>query len=79
LAEADGRRFGDNIKSLRRELALSRAALARKADLGLDTLLRLESGQSAPRLDTLLKVADALETDPGQLLRGLRERNTAKA
>lgn len=72
LAEADGRRFGENIKSLRRQRGLSRAALARKADLGLDTLLRLESGQSAPRLDTLLKVADALEADPGDLLEGLR-------
>jgi transcriptional regulator with XRE-family HTH domain len=72
LVEADGRRFGDNIRSLRRRRGLSRAALARKADVGRDSLLGIESGKRAPRLDTLLAVADGLEVDPAVLLKGLR-------
>jgi transcriptional regulator with XRE-family HTH domain len=72
LPERDGEVFGANVRSLRRRRGLSRAAVARKADLGIDTLLRIESGMSAPRLDTLLKLADALEVDPGDLFRGLR-------
>jgi transcriptional regulator with XRE-family HTH domain len=72
LPDAEGRIFGDNLKALRRQRDLSRAALARKADLGTDTLFRIESGTRAPRLDTLLKLADALAVAPGDLLNGLR-------
>jgi transcriptional regulator with XRE-family HTH domain len=72
LTETDAQRFAANLKGLRRERGLARAALARRADLGKDTLFRIESGQRALRLDTLLKLADALEIDPTELLRGLR-------
>jgi transcriptional regulator with XRE-family HTH domain len=69
---SDKEKFAHNIKTLRRRRGLARAALARRADVGTDTLLRIESGERAPRLDTLLKLADALEVDPGALLKGLR-------
>ena len=72
LAEEDAQIFAANLKRLRRERGLARAALARKADVGTDTLFRIESGQCAPKLDTLLKLADALQVEPGALLKGLR-------
>jgi transcriptional regulator with XRE-family HTH domain len=72
LADTDAQRFTANLKYLRRQRGLARAALARKADVGTDTLFRIEAGQRAPRLDTLLKLADALEVDPAELLAGLR-------
>jgi transcriptional regulator with XRE-family HTH domain len=69
---SDKEKFAHNLKTLRRRRGLARAALARRADVGTDTLLRIESGDRAPRLDTLLKLADALEVAPGALLEGLR-------
>ncbi|HTT93752.1 MAG TPA: helix-turn-helix transcriptional regulator [Solirubrobacterales bacterium] len=72
LTEQDAERFSDNIIKLRRERRLARAALARRADIGADTLRLIEKGIRAPRLDTLLRLADALEVDPGALLKGLR-------
>jgi transcriptional regulator with XRE-family HTH domain len=72
LATDDAKRLGNNIETQRRRLGLSRAALARSADLGLDTLFQIETGRRGATVTTLLKLADALEVQPGDLLRGLR-------
>lgn len=72
LSKRDGELFAGNVVALRRQQGLSRAALARKADVGRDSLLGIESGKRAPRLDTLLAIADGLEVDPAVLLDGLR-------
>jgi transcriptional regulator with XRE-family HTH domain len=76
-ARSDKEKFAHNLKALRLRRGLARAALARRADVGTDTLLRIESGGRAPRLDTLLKLADALEVRPEELLKGLRDTHDA--
>jgi len=51
-----------NIKKLRKHKKLSQDKLARLADIPYNTLVKLESGKSKnPTLETLSKLADALE------------------
>jgi transcriptional regulator with XRE-family HTH domain len=71
-AEHDRKLFGRNITSLRRRRGLSKAALARKADVSRDALYQVEAGLRTPHFDTLMALADALEADPGNLFKGLR-------
>ncbi len=56
LAEVVGRR----IRDLRERRGWSQSELARRAGIGISTLSEIESGQSAPRLDTLVALAQAL-------------------
>lgn len=54
-------RFGEVIRSLRERRALSQEALSELAGLSRSYLGEIERGSSAPSLDTLQKLADALE------------------
>lgn len=50
-----------NIKAFRANAGLTQEALARKADISYNTIIKLESGAiKDPRISTLLKVASAL-------------------
>ena len=51
----------DRIKARRRELAMTREALAVKAGISGATVQRIESGKNSPNLSTLAAIADALE------------------
>ena len=70
--EHDRERFGRNITLLRRRRGLSKAALARKADVSRDALYQVEAGFRTPHFDTVMALADALAVDPGDLFNGLR-------
>lgn len=53
--------LAENIKKYRAKLGLTQEALARKADISYNTIIKLESkGITDPRMDTLIKLADAL-------------------
>ncbi len=71
-AERDHQLFGHNIIVLRRRRGLSKAALARKADVSRDALHQVEAGLRTPHFDSLMKLADALGVDPGDLFKGMR-------
>jgi len=50
-----------NIKKYRKKLELTQEALSRKADISYNTIIKLEAGGIInPRMDTLIKLADAL-------------------
>jgi len=50
-----------NIKKYRSKLSLTQEALARKADISYNTIIKLESkGIMDPRMETLKKLAEAL-------------------
>lgn len=70
--ERDRKLFGHNVAALRRKRGLSKSALARKADVSRDSLRQIEAGFRTAHFDSLMKLADALEVDPGVLLDGLR-------
>jgi transcriptional regulator with XRE-family HTH domain len=52
--------FGEAVRSLRREHGLSQEALAEKANLHTNYISLVERGLSAPALDTICALADAL-------------------
>jgi len=64
-------RFGENLLRARRAARLSQEQLALRASLHRTQIGMLEHGQRVPKIDTLLKLAGALEVPPGDLLEGI--------
>lgn len=62
--------LADNIKKYRNKLALTQEALARKADISYNTITKLEEkGIKNPRMDTLKKLAIALNITVDELIK----------
>ena len=58
-----------NIERLRKAKGLSQEKLARLADVANNTLIKMESGENKnPTLDTLKKVAKALDVSVDELI-----------
>jgi DNA-binding XRE family transcriptional regulator len=55
--------IADKVSARRQELGLSQQQLARLVGTTQSSIARLERGGRPPRIDTLLKIADALECD----------------
>jgi transcriptional regulator with XRE-family HTH domain len=62
------RKIGDAVRILRKMAKLSQSALGKKAGVDRVTILRIEKGQMAPRMDTVEAIAKALKTTPSELL-----------
>lgn len=56
-------RIASQVSDRRRELELSQADLARLVGTTQSAIARLESGGRPPRIDTLLRIADALDCE----------------
>lgn len=63
--------FGKRLRELRRRKGLGSSVLAKKAGLSLSYIGFIERGERNPTLETVAKLAAALEIDPGELLREL--------
>lgn len=62
--------LANNIKKLREAKGLSQEKLARLADVANNTLIKMESGENKnPTLDTLKKVAKALDVSVDNLIK----------
>ena len=62
--------LANNIKRLREAKGLSQEKLARLADVANNTLIKMESGENQnPTLDTLKKVARALDVSVDDLIK----------
>ena len=62
---------GDRLRKVRDRRLLSQRELAERAGLSPTTILKLESGRVVdPHPRTIRKLADALEVDPAELIRG---------
>lgn len=65
------RRFGENLILLRGRADLSQERTAERAGLHRTELSLLERGLRLPRLDTIVKLAGAIEVEPCELLAGM--------
>ena len=63
--------FGDNLKRERRLADLSQDELAFRASLHRTEVSQLERGLRHARVDTVAKLAGAMEIDPGRLFEGI--------
>ena len=66
---SNNQNLAKNIERLRRAKGLSQEKLARLADVANNTLIKMESGENQnPTLDTLKKVAKALDVSVDELI-----------
>ncbi|HET8814300.1 MAG TPA: helix-turn-helix transcriptional regulator [Solirubrobacterales bacterium] len=63
--------FGQRLAQLRTNKGLSQERVADLADVHRTAISNLEQGSHLPRLDTLLKLAAALEVEPCHLIHNL--------
>jgi transcriptional regulator with XRE-family HTH domain len=69
---AFGKRVYDHLEELNgSEMVISREDLAERSGLHVTYISRLVQGRTNPSLDVILRIADALELDPGELTQGL--------
>lgn len=59
--------LGTNIKKRRKELKLTQQELADKLNISLNFMGKIEVAFSKPSLDTVIKIAEALDTTVSEL------------
>ena len=63
-------KIGENIRKLRQQKKMSQDRLSKEADLALNTIVKIETGGNPnPTLETLQKIAKALEISIDELLK----------
>lgn len=65
------KRFGIILRDLRRQKRLSQAELANLSDLDRTFISLLERGVRQPTLETLFRIASALEVKPSEIIKKL--------
>lgn len=63
--------FGENIKRIREEKGLSQVDLANLCDFERGNMTRIEKGNTNPTLETMRKVAKALNVTVADLVQGI--------
>lgn len=63
--------FGRRVRELRAREGLSQDGLAHTSGIHLTSIGRIERGGREPRLTTILKLAQGLDVEPGELTNGL--------
>lgn len=63
--------FSANVRRHRKLADLSQGELATRASLHLTAVGMIERGTRLPRVDTVAKLAGALEVEPGELFEGI--------
>jgi len=63
--------FGENMMIFRRRAGISQEDLGFLSALHRTEIGQLERGIRIPRIDTLIKLAGALQLPPGDLLKGM--------
>ena len=64
-------RFGDNLKRQRKLADLSQDEVSIRASIHRTEVSQLERGLRHARVDTVAKLAGALEVEPGKLFEGI--------
>ncbi|MFD6421012.1 helix-turn-helix domain-containing protein [Streptomyces sp. NPDC060198] len=63
------RAVGDRIRAARLHAGLTQEAVSLRAGIGLDSYNRIEKGHASPRLDNLIRIADAIGVPLAELVR----------
>jgi transcriptional regulator with XRE-family HTH domain len=63
--------FGENLHRCRKEAGFSQEELGIRASLHRTEIGLLERGARMPRIDTVIKLATALELEPARLLKDI--------
>ena len=71
-SDAASAAFGQRLREVRARVGMSQDGLAREADVHPTSIGRLERGGREPRLTTLLRLADGLGVEPGELVDRLK-------
>lgn len=61
------RAVGDRIREIRLEHNLTQEQLGERAGIDRQAINRIEQGHASPRLDTLIRLAEALQVPLGDL------------
>jgi transcriptional regulator with XRE-family HTH domain len=61
--------FANNVAVTRREKHLSQSEVSSRSGIHVTEVSRMERGLRDPRVSTLVRLARALEVEPGTLLR----------
>lgn len=70
MSKSTGQELSKIIRKLREEKKLSQEKLARLADVSNNTIVNIEAGkQKNPTIETLKKIAKALEVNVDELIR----------
>ncbi|MGO1539914.1 MAG: helix-turn-helix domain-containing protein [Leucobacter sp.] len=64
-------RIGNRIRDARRELGISLEDLGDLADVSWTTIGKVERGATSPTVETIIRIATALEVAPGVFLDGV--------
>ena len=70
--------FGIVISRLRTEKEMSQENLSAFAGIARSHLTMLENGKKTARIDTVFRIADALEIKPSELVRLVEESNDSQ-
>lgn len=63
-------KIAENLRKLRAEKRLSKSKLVTKTGLDYHTIAKIENGQTPdPRVHTMVRIADALETTVEELVK----------
>jgi len=69
MAESSKNNISKTVKRLREKMGISQEKLARLADVSNNTVINIEAGKQAnPTIETLKKIAKALNTSVEDLL-----------
>ena len=60
--------LADQLKTIRKHKGYSQQRLAEKSGLSLRTVQRVENGETQPRGDTLIRLTDALDVNPNEIM-----------
>ncbi|WP_434318369.1 helix-turn-helix domain-containing protein [Leifsonia sp. P73] len=63
--------FGQRVRTARMALGVSQVDIAQLADMHVTNYGRVERGEANSELHTIVRLATALELDPGDLVTGL--------
>jgi len=72
------RAFGNNLRCARQRAGFTQAELSSAAPLDRAAISRLECGERAPDLATVLRLCGALGVEPADLLRGIGPRGSSR-